>query len=170
MADPAASRSNRVDPDYLRLYLTLRRVTAALTGAATGSVISNLRRDALKEGDVYLPDLETQKRLAETTRAIESHLTEFEDTLKVLSDLRYTAREGFASGILVASNFGGQGYPQTGRGPEVITGEHPSKIVIDSVSNERISAPLSRSTSGRGTGPTPKRPSAPVTAAACREV
>ena len=68
---------NRVDPDYLRLYLTLRRVTAALTGAATGSVIGNLRRDALKEGDVYLPDLETQKRLAETMTAVESHLTEF---------------------------------------------------------------------------------------------
>ena len=81
-----------------------------------------------KKGTSILPDLETQKRLAETTTAIESHLTEFEDTLKVLSDLRDTVREGFAAGILVASNFGGQGYPQTGRGPEVITGEYPSKL------------------------------------------
>ena len=55
--------------------------------------------------DVYLPDLETQKRAAETTTALESHLAEFEDTLKALSNLRDTIREGFAAGILVAASF-----------------------------------------------------------------
>ena len=96
---------HRVDPNYLRLYLTSRRGASALTAAATGSVISNLRRDALKEVDVYLPDLETQKRAAETMTAIERHQAEFEDTLKALSNLRDTAREGFAAGILVAASF-----------------------------------------------------------------
>ena len=105
---------SRAAPDYLRLYLTSRRGGAALAAAATGSVISNLQRDALGEVEVYLPDLETQKRVVETMTAIESHMADFEDTLEVLSNLRDTVREGFAAGILVAASFGGQqAGPQT---------------------------------------------------------
>ena len=90
----------RVVPDYLRLYLTSRRGSAALAAAATGSVISNLRRDALQEVEVYLPDLATQRQIVEIMTNIESQLAEVGTTLDVLRDLFDTAREGFAAGIL----------------------------------------------------------------------
>jgi len=89
-----------VDPDYLRLYLASRRGSAALAAAATGSVISNLRREALQEVEVYLPDLEAQKKIVEAMTSIETQITEFGETLDVLRDLYDTAREGLAAGIL----------------------------------------------------------------------
>ncbi len=90
----------RVLPDYLRLYLTSRRGSAALAAAATGSIISNLRREALQEVEVYLPDLATQRQIVEIMTKLESKLAEVGTTLDLLRDLFDTAREGFAAGIL----------------------------------------------------------------------
>jgi len=91
---------SRLDPDYLRLYLTSRRGSAALAGAATGSVISNLRRDALQQVEVHLPDLATQKAVVAGMTAIETHVATVEDALKALVELHDTVREGFMAGIL----------------------------------------------------------------------
>ena len=90
----------RVHPDYMRLYLTSRRGSAALAAAATGSVISNLRREALQEVEVYLPALETQRKVVEVVTNIELQLADVETTLDLLRDLYDTAREGFTAGIL----------------------------------------------------------------------
>lgn len=87
-------------PDYLRLYLTSRRGSAALAAAATGSVISNLRPDALREVEIYLPDLETQREIVGIMSIIEEQLEDVSATLKNLRDVYDTAREGFAAGIL----------------------------------------------------------------------
>ena len=91
---------SRLDPDYLRLYLTSRRGRAALAGAATGSVISNLRRDALQGVEIHLPDLATQKAVVAGITAIETHMATVGDALKALVDLHDTVREGFMAGIL----------------------------------------------------------------------
>lgn len=98
----------QVDPDYLRLYLTSRQGGAALAAAATGSVISNLRREALQEVEVYLPELQNQRKVVEIMTNIESQLTEIGSTLDVLRDLFDTAREGFIAGILMPVEDDGQ--------------------------------------------------------------
>lgn len=90
----------RVDPDYLRLYLTSRQGSGALAAASTGSVISNLTRDALDEVQVFMPDLETQRRFVDVMAALETQVAEVGSTLEVLRDLYDTVREGFAAGIL----------------------------------------------------------------------
>ena len=100
---------SRVLPDYLRLYLTSRRGSAALAAAATGSVISNLRRDALQEVEIYLPDLETQTKIVEIMSTVETQLREVSATLKTFQDLYDTTREGFAAGILTPSGDAAQG-------------------------------------------------------------
>lgn len=99
----------RVLPDYLRLYLTSRRGSAALAAAATGSVISNLRRDALQEVEIYLPDLGTQEKIVEIMSSVETQLGEVSATLKTFQDLYDTTREGFAAGILVPGSETEQG-------------------------------------------------------------
>ncbi len=95
---------SRLDPDYLRMYLTSRRGSAALIAAATGSVISNLRRDALQEVEIHLPDIATQKAVAAGIAAIETHMAKVEDALTALSDLHDTTREGLIAGILGIGN------------------------------------------------------------------
>jgi len=107
----------RVLPDYLRLYLTSRRGSAALAAAATGSVISNLRRDALQEVEVYLPNLDTQRQVVQIMTNIESQLAEIGATLDVLRELFDTAREGFAAGILKPAELHGQADGTATRGP-----------------------------------------------------
>ena len=100
--------SSRADPDYLRMYLTSRQGSAALAAAATGSVISNLRREALQEVEISLPELETQKQVATIITGIERQIDEFQATFELLQELYDTAREGFAAGILMPGNPVGQ--------------------------------------------------------------
>lgn len=89
-----------VDPDYLRLYLSSRRGAAVLGAAATGSVISNLRRDALTDIEVHLPDLTIQKRVVEEIMKIENLLVEMRASLSHLEALHDTGREGVVTGLL----------------------------------------------------------------------
>ena len=88
----------RVAPDYLCLYLTSRRGTAALAAAATGSVITNLRPSALKEVQVYLPDLDVQREIIRTMASLESHIAELAATIEKLGDVYDAAREGLIAG------------------------------------------------------------------------
>jgi restriction endonuclease S subunit len=99
----------RVLPDFLRLYLTSRRGSAALAAAATGSVISNLRRDALQEVEIYLPHVDAQKKIVEIMSSVETPLGDVSATLKTFQDLYDTTREGFAAGILVPQGETNQG-------------------------------------------------------------
>lgn len=92
---------SRVLPDYLRLYLTSRRGSKALAAAVTGSVISNLRKDALQEVEIYLPDLETQTKIVDVMSSVEMLIERANAELKAFLDLHDTTREGFAAGILV---------------------------------------------------------------------
>ncbi len=94
----------RLDPDYLRLYLTSRRGRAALAGAATGSVIANLRHDTLKDIEVHLPALEEQKALVACLTAIETQMSQFDETLEACRTTYDTVREGLVAGILSLRN------------------------------------------------------------------
>lgn len=99
----------RALPDYLRLYLTSRQGSAALAAAATGSVISNLRRDALQEVEIHLPDLETQRMIVEIMSSVEMQLGEVSATLKTFQDLYDTSSEGFAAGAFAPNRETEQG-------------------------------------------------------------
>jgi type I restriction enzyme M protein len=103
---------SRVLPDYLRLYLTSRRGSAALAAAATGSVISNLRKDALQEVEVYLPDLEAQMKIVEVMSSVEMLIERAIAELKAFQDLHDTTREGFAAGVLVPGSEPDHGEPR----------------------------------------------------------
>jgi restriction endonuclease S subunit len=89
-----------VDPDYLRLYLSSRRGAAVLAAAATGSVISNLRRDALSDVEIHLPDLSSQKRVVEEFVKIEELQVDLREALSGLQSLHETGREGVMNGVL----------------------------------------------------------------------
>lgn len=88
------------DPDYLRLYLSSRRGAAVLAAAATGSVISNLRPDALSDVEIHMPDLATQKRVVEEFVKIEQLQVDLRAALSSLQSLHETGREGVVNGLL----------------------------------------------------------------------
>lgn len=93
--DPAG-----LDPHYLMLFLTSRQGRMALAAATTGSVIANLRTDALKEIEIPLPAMALQKRIADVVQGLMDGLATFADFQKVLGLTFDTAREGIVSGIL----------------------------------------------------------------------
>ena len=92
----------RLDPDYLRLYLTSRQGRAALAGAATGSVIANVRRDTLNEVEIHLPSLDQQKVIVKCLTAIEQQISELTRTVDGIHDIYDTVREGLVAGVLGA--------------------------------------------------------------------
>lgn len=89
-----------VDPDFLRLYLQSRRGSSALAAAATGSVISNLTRDAMMDVEIVLPDLAAQRGISHTLVAMEVEREEMKARLDLFGSLLDTAREGLTGGIL----------------------------------------------------------------------
>lgn len=92
--------AHRVSPDYLRLYLTSRQGSAALAAAATGSVISNLRREALEEIQLYLPDLTAQKQVVAHMERLGEQIQGLDEAVETLRGLFDTMREGLLSGSL----------------------------------------------------------------------
>lgn len=93
--------TERLDPDYLRLFLTSRQGRAALVAATTGSVIANLRAEALVEIEIRLPDLSTQREIAAVVRRIESGLAEMDAFQRAVADTVDAIREGVAAGLFI---------------------------------------------------------------------
>jgi type I restriction enzyme M protein len=88
-----------VHPGFLQLYLTSRRGASALAAAITGSVIRNLDPFALQEVEVFLPDIETQRHLAEVVELMELQLDELEAPFRTYWDFYDAAREAIVAGI-----------------------------------------------------------------------
>jgi hypothetical protein len=55
----------RVTPEYLAFFLNLPATQASLRQLATGSTIPNLRRSAIEQLEIPLPNLPDQRRLVE---------------------------------------------------------------------------------------------------------
>lgn len=91
----------RIDADYLRLFLTSHQGRRALVAATTGSVIANLRSDALEEIDIPLPDRETQNEIVVRMRRVEDGVKALDDSRRALEDAFDALREGIISGVYV---------------------------------------------------------------------
>lgn len=89
-----------VDADYVRLFLTSRRGATALAAATAGGSVSVLRKDALLDVELVVPDLPAQHRAVEKMRQLETQVREAEDTASLLRDLYDTTREGLIGGQL----------------------------------------------------------------------
>jgi type I restriction enzyme M protein len=99
-------RSDTLDPDYLRLFLTSRQGRTALAAATTGSVIANLRAEALMEIKMPLPDPASQRAIVASMRRIENSLTELRVLLTTARHVHDTLREGIVSGHFAPSASG----------------------------------------------------------------
>ena len=95
---------SRVEPDFLRLYLSSRHGRAPLAAVTTGTVIPNLRPDALVEVKVPLPPLAEQRRIAAALTEVEGGVEGLSQLLGNASALLDTLREGVAGGMFVPSN------------------------------------------------------------------
>jgi type I restriction-modification system DNA methylase subunit/predicted DNA-binding transcriptional regulator AlpA len=91
----------KLDPDYLRLYLTSRRGQASLVAVTTGTVIANLRSSALEEIDIPLPPLSVQREISDAMRKIEAELDTLRRAVTTADDLQDTLREAIAGGMYV---------------------------------------------------------------------
>lgn len=91
----------KINPDYLRLFLTSRQGRAALFAATTGSTISNLRPDAVGEIEIPLPDLDTQQRIVGGMSHVEAGITELGNLIQASEDVYDTLREGIVAGLTV---------------------------------------------------------------------
>lgn len=89
----------KAEPAYVRLFLTSRQGSAALAAAATGSIISNLRREALREVELWLPDIATQRAMVRDLRRAEQAMLATSELADMTRGIRDTLREGFAAGI-----------------------------------------------------------------------
>jgi hypothetical protein len=89
---------SRVDPLFLWLFLTSHQGRAALAAATTGSVIGNLRPEALGEIMLPLPPMPTQQAIAAATERILGGLADVEDFLRTASDALDVVREVFIAG------------------------------------------------------------------------
>lgn len=94
---------DRLDPDYLRLFLTSRQGRTALAAATTGSVIANLRAEALVEIEIRLPDPSTQREIAVAMQRIEGGIAQIDAFRVAVEDTMDTIREGVAAGFFVPS-------------------------------------------------------------------
>ncbi|MFG1690568.1 restriction endonuclease subunit S [Gemmatimonadota bacterium] len=90
----------RANPDFIRLFLTSRQGRKALVAVSSGSVISNLRPEALREIEIPLPPMETQQQIVQEMLEVEAQIAEFEDYLDQVKDIHDTLREGLASGMV----------------------------------------------------------------------
>lgn len=93
-----------VDPHYLRLFLTSHEGHMALAAVASGTTISNLRADAIEHIEIPLPDLNTQRQIAEAARTAEAAVEEldaFADRMRAVSE---TLHEGLISGVFLTGS------------------------------------------------------------------
>jgi type I restriction enzyme M protein len=91
--DPA-----RVHSDYLRLALTAQAGRTALAAVTTGSVIANLRSDALEEVAIALPPLDIQHQLVAAVRTLEDAAGQLATALATSRALLDTVRDEIAVG------------------------------------------------------------------------
>jgi len=96
-------KSEVVLADYLRIYLTSEKGRIALSGAATGTVISNVSASALQGVEVLLPDIETQSEIVATLRRIEAAVDQLRAAAQTAEDYYGTMKEGMTSGIIPPS-------------------------------------------------------------------
>jgi hypothetical protein len=94
---------SRVEPDFVRLYLTSRHGRATLAAVTTGNVIANLRAEALLEVKIPLPPIQEQHRIVAATRNMEHGLLELSKIRHHVSDLFDALREGIAASLYVSS-------------------------------------------------------------------
>ena len=90
---------SRVEPDFVRLYLTSRHGRATLAAVTTGSVIANLRAEALLEVKVPLPPLAEQHAIVVATRRMEHGIVELTNVRLNADELLDALREGIAAGL-----------------------------------------------------------------------
>ena len=88
----------RVEPDYLRLYLTSRLGRATLVAVTTGNVIANLRGSALAEVRIPLPPLAAQRAIISAMAQVEDGIARFSAVMKDANELFDTMREAVADG------------------------------------------------------------------------
>lgn len=90
---------SRVEPDFIRLFLTSRSGRALLSAVTTGSVIANLRASALVEIRIPLPPLDEQRRIARAMAELERSVAAIARMQADADALLDTLREGIASGM-----------------------------------------------------------------------
>ena len=90
---------SRLDPGYLRLFLTSYQGRNALVAATTGSVIANLRADAVKEIALPLPAIQTQREIVQALDRVEQASGALDELLGSLRDAFDAAREGVLAGL-----------------------------------------------------------------------
>jgi type I restriction-modification system DNA methylase subunit len=93
-----------IDPNYLRYWLSSRQARRALAAATTGSVIGNLRPDALIEIQLPLPDLESQRTFVSGLASMESAVLATERLAHDVAALFDTVREGVTAGQIAPRN------------------------------------------------------------------
>ena len=90
---------SRLDPDYLRLFLTSREGHVVLAAITTGTTISNVRPEALSDLEVPLPDLEIQHQIVAAAEAAERTVAELDAFSRRMRELSDTFHEGLISGV-----------------------------------------------------------------------
>jgi hypothetical protein len=104
----------KAEPAYVRLFLTSRQGGAALAAAATGSIISNLRREALRDVEIWLPEIETQKATVTHLHRAERAALATSELATMARAITDTLREGFAAGIFAPVSHASQSRPEAG--------------------------------------------------------
>jgi hypothetical protein len=102
----------RVVPEYLVFFLNLPATQAALRQMATGSTIPNLRRSAIEQLEVPLPDLSDQRQLVELALLVRRQ----SDIAERINQLRL--QELHALTLERAKKAGGDATPPASNRPE----------------------------------------------------
>jgi hypothetical protein len=89
-----------LDPEYLRYAITSNSGLSALAAVASGTVIANLRPEALMEVEIRLPPLDVQRLTVETLRAVENASERLASATQQVSDLFSLLRNGATAGLL----------------------------------------------------------------------
>ena len=93
-------KRDQLDPEYLRYALTSNSGRAALAAVASGTVIANLRPEALMEVEIRLPPLDMQRHTVEALRAVEKASERMASATQQVSDLFSLLRNGATAGLL----------------------------------------------------------------------
>lgn len=103
----------KILPDFLRLALVSASGHRSLTAVTSGSVISNIRPDALGGVEIRVPDLATQQRIVDAMRALEEAQEQMDAAATALRDMTQTFRDEIAAGRYDAGPVAGAGEPGT---------------------------------------------------------
>jgi len=89
-------------PDFLRLALVSASGYTSLVAVTSGSVISNIRPDALGGVEIRVPDLPTQQRIVDAVRGLEEAQEQMNAAARALRDMAQTFRNEIAEGRYTA--------------------------------------------------------------------